>query len=206
VCALSGLLPTPACPYRKLEWFIDGTQPTQPDTIYTPVELDSATNRLADSTTSPERRIPAVALNLPPQAGPWGRAHGLLLLSDLRQVAAEPAPGGDQSTPVQGSNLTPTLPAASGAPLSLLSPADRTTYLISSSLPLAGQRLHLSAVAEAGLSLVTLFVDGQPTAVLDAPPYEAWWVLSAGEHEAWVTGVRADGTQVESERVRFSVK
>jgi len=34
------------CPYRRLEWFIDGTQPTQYDTIYHSVVLDSATGRL----------------------------------------------------------------------------------------------------------------------------------------------------------------
>jgi len=206
VCALSGLLPTPACPYRKLEWFIDGTQPTQPDSIYTPVELDSATNRLADSATPPERRIAAVALDLPPQAGPWARAHGLLLLSDLRQAAGSNPPADNALTPIPGEAASPTPVAVEGAALSLLSPADRTTYFISTGLPLKGQRLHLEAVAEAGLRQVTLFIDGQPLAVLEAPPYEAWWVLSPGEHAAWAVGVRADGSQVESERVRFTVK
>ncbi|MBE3037506.1 MAG: penicillin-binding protein, partial [Chloroflexi bacterium] len=206
VCALSGLLPTPACPYRKLEWFIDGTQPTQPDSIYTPVELDSATNRLADSTTPPARRIPAVALDLPPQAGPWARAHGLLLLSDLRQAAGSNLPADNTPTPIPGEAASPTPVAVEDAPLSLLSPADRSTYTISALLPLNGQQLHLEAVAEAGLHQVTLFVDGQPLAVLASPPYEAWWVLSPGEHAAWATALHPDGTQVESERVRFTVK
>ena len=34
VCALSGLLPTPACANRVREWFIDGTEPTEPDPYY----------------------------------------------------------------------------------------------------------------------------------------------------------------------------
>ena len=36
VCATSGLLPTPYCPYTKREVFIAGTQPTQPDNLYQP--------------------------------------------------------------------------------------------------------------------------------------------------------------------------
>ncbi len=48
VCALSGLLPTPDCPNQALEWFIDGTQPTQTDSFYHAVTLDAATGRLSD--------------------------------------------------------------------------------------------------------------------------------------------------------------
>jgi hypothetical protein len=53
---------------------------------------------------------------------------------------------------------------------------------------------------------VTIYVDGQALASLDAPPYEAWWGLSAGAHEAWASGMRQDGTRVESTHVRFTVK
>ena len=48
VCALSGLLPTPACPLRKTELFIDGTVPTQYDTFYQTFTIDSQTGLLAD--------------------------------------------------------------------------------------------------------------------------------------------------------------
>ena len=53
VCSLSGLLPTPACPYRRFEWFVDGTQPTRADTFYQTMELDAATGLLASSATPP---------------------------------------------------------------------------------------------------------------------------------------------------------
>jgi hypothetical protein len=53
---------------------------------------------------------------------------------------------------------------------------------------------------------VTLYVDGQALASLDAPPFEAWWGLSAGAHEAWAAGVRQDGSRVESAHVHFTVK
>ena len=211
VCSLSGLLPTPACPYNRLEWFIAGTQPTQPDTFYRPVEMDAASaltpggapTRLADASTPPERRAKVTALDLPPQAGPWAHGHGLLLLSDLlpagTQVTA--VPGGRDTPPPSGS---PT--ALPQAELSLVSPGDLTTYQISPGLPLANQQIRLLAVGAGDIRQVTIYIDGQALASLDAPPFEAWWALSAGAHEAWAAGLRLDGTRVESAHVRFTVK
>jgi len=210
VCSLSGLLPTPACPYRRLEWFIDGTQPTQTDHFYRTVELDAesaitpggAPTRLADAATPPERRVTATVLDLPPQAGPWAHGHGLLLLSDLLPPAPliTPLPEGS------GGQGTPPQPTAQPQELSLVSPGDRTTFQISPGLPLADQQIRLLAVGAGDLTQVTLYVDGQALASLDSPPYQAWWVLAAGAHEAWAAGLRLDGTRVESPHIRFTVK
>jgi hypothetical protein len=212
VCTLSGLLPTPACPYRRLEWFIDGTQPTLPDHFYRTVELDTASavtpggapTRLADAATPPERRVTVTALDLPPQAGPWAHGHGLLLLSDLLPPAAvdAPSPAIQEITPAGPTGPT-VLPQEE---LSLVSPGDRTTFQISPGLPLADQQIRLLALGAGDLRLVTLYVDGQALASLDAPPYQAWWVLAAGPHEAWATGLRLDGSRVESPHVQFTVK
>ena len=56
VCTYSGLLATALCDKTHLEWFIPGTQPTQPDTVYRQVSIDSATGLLADDSTPPARR------------------------------------------------------------------------------------------------------------------------------------------------------
>ena len=213
VCSLSGLLPTPACPYRRLEWFIDGTQPTQPDTFYRTVAVDSASvitpgglpTRLADAATPPERRLTVTVLDLPLQAGPWAHGHGLLLLSDLLPPGTvdvpSPAPG--------DSTRGPTTPGPTALPqqeLSLASPGDLTAYQISPGLPLANQQIRLLAVGAGDIVQVTLYVDGQALASLDAPPYQAWWPLVAGAHEAWAAGLRQDGSRVESAHVHFTVK
>ena len=83
VCRLSGLLPTPACPYRRMEWFIAGTQPIQADRVYREVTVDPSTGKLASPATPPTRRLRQVVLDLPPQAYPWARAEGLPLYADL---------------------------------------------------------------------------------------------------------------------------
>jgi penicillin-binding protein 1C len=66
VCALSGLLPTPACPHTQTEWFIDGTQPTASDTFY----------QFSDAQRG------EVVLNLPLEAQAWAKSQGLPLLVD----------------------------------------------------------------------------------------------------------------------------
>lgn len=194
VCALSGLLPTPDCPYRKLEWFIEGTQPTQADTFYRRVVIDSASGALADEATPPERRAALLALDLPAQLAPWARAHGLPLLGDLLRQSSADAPGAGTGSAGTGET-----------PLSLRSPGDRSVYQISAVLPLADQRVLVEAAGDASLAQVTLYVDGLALAALDAPPYAAWWALLPGAHEAWAVGIYADGSRVESPRVRFEV-
>jgi membrane carboxypeptidase/penicillin-binding protein len=65
VCALSGLLPTKACPLRHLELFIPGTEPTQEDNFYQTFVIDRETGLLADESTPPERRAEQVFVVLP---------------------------------------------------------------------------------------------------------------------------------------------
>jgi hypothetical protein len=206
VCALSGLLPNATCPYRRFEWFIGGTQPAQSDTLYREVLVDSATGRLADDSTPPERRTKQIALDLPPQAQPWARSEGLTLLNDL---LAMPGAGQAEDDPA----------------LRLVSPASHSIYRLDPSFSLDAQSLHLEAVGGAGLRQVTLWVDGYQVAAfrpatpgqIDAgqsgpgmdpfakPPFEAWWPLSAGVHQAWAEAVREDGEQVASPRITFEV-
>jgi hypothetical protein len=90
VCALSGLLPTENCPYRRLEWFIEGTQPARADMFYREVIVDTATGLLATEATAPERREQRVVLDLPLQAQAWARAeNGLVVVCGSLFLAGE---------------------------------------------------------------------------------------------------------------------
>ncbi|MCA9969322.1 MAG: transglycosylase domain-containing protein [Anaerolineales bacterium] len=191
VCALSGLLPTDACPYRLQEWFLAGTEPTEPDTFYRLVELDGATGLPATAATPAGRRQPTAVLDLPPLFHNWARAEGLLLLDDVLQA------GGAAVVEETAGSAAPTL--------QLVAPDANTTYRLSPALPADAQRLRLAAAAGSGLRQLTLWLDGHPLAAFDAPPYEAWWPLAAGVHQAWVTAVDAAGSPVESTRVTFTV-
>jgi penicillin-binding protein 1C len=197
VCALSGLLPGDACPYRRLEWFLAGTQPTQTDTFYRQVTLDRATGLLADASTPPERQVRQLALDLPPQAQPWGRAEGLLLYQDLRSGSTSAAQGVSESTE----------PAAlSVAGLRLVSPAQGGIYLFSAAFEAGAQRIPIQAVGAGDLVEVDLYVDGELLASLDAAPYQAWWELVEGEHRVWAEGRLQNGERVTSEVVTIRVE
>lgn len=188
ICVLSGLLPTEACPYRRTEWFIAGTEPRQPDHFYRIVVLDSATGALADANTPPERRLVKVVLDLPPQAHAWARSQGLTLLQDLS--------GG----------TTALASPSDGRQLFIHSPANGSIFRISQSFALQAQRLLLEALGQAGLQKVSLWLDGVQVAQFDQPPYQFWWILQPGSHQLWAQAYLADGTLVRSEVVTFKVE
>jgi penicillin-binding protein 1C len=181
ICTYSGLLPTPLCDKTHLEWFIAGTEPTQPDTIYRQVWLDSATGNLADETTPASRRQPVTVLDLPPAAQPWAHSQGLLLLSDFAVSGADTAP------------------------LVLLSPQPGATYRISDQFDISSQQIPIQALAGTGVTRVSLWADGVQIAAFDAPPFVVWWPLEEGTHRFWAQGLAADGSAVTSGVVEITV-
>jgi len=183
VCNLSGLLPTPACPHTRPEWFIEGTRPTRYDTIYTQVWIDTLTGQLATNTTPAERRQPRTVLDLPISAQFWARSQGLALLADLSESA--------------GSNLQPAI--------SLISPHPNTTYRLDPGFDPGAQLLQVEAAAGQGIATVYLWVDGASLATLSVLPYRAWWPLAVGEHRFWAQSVTTEGEIVTSNVVTITV-
>jgi penicillin-binding protein 1C len=77
VCMPSGLLPTDTCQNQRSEIFIAGTEPTLPDNIWQPFELDKTTGKLALPSTPPENRETRVYQILPQEAADWVRENGV---------------------------------------------------------------------------------------------------------------------------------
>lgn len=183
VCAASGLLPTPACPLRRLEWFIEGTVPTEADNLYQTFVIDTATGLLADAQTPPERRAERAYLVLPQEARDWAARSGI-----------EPPP----------------LDAAVRAPdsersLRLLSPDPYTVFELSPVLPAEAQRIRLTVGAPAGTQAVTYTLNGVDIGTADAAPWALWWTLRVGSYELSARAALADGTAQDAGPVRFSV-
>jgi penicillin-binding protein 1C len=198
VCDLSGLLPTSACPRTRKEWFIAGTEPTRPDSIYQQIWIDTLTNMLATDSTPPERRKSITALNLPIEAQPWAHEQGLPLLDDF------PLDSGSVAV-APWRHLLPPLPRQAPESIVLLSPAPNTTYRLDPNFDLTAQQIQVKVAAGSGISQVTLWLDGYMWMVLDSSPYQAWWTLSAGEHQFWAEGVNEEGQKVRSEPVTITV-
>jgi len=191
VCKLSGLLPTPACPYRSLEWFIQGTEPQAYDSTYHLVQVNKITGKLVDENTPPGLIVTRPALDLPPQAHPWARLNGLLLLSDLLATSSGYDNGAVEN--VQSVRLK------------ILHPDDNSQYHLVADQSQESQRLLIEAAGEGGISQVLLWLDGQLLAQLVTPPYQAWWAIQPGKHQVWAQAVTSQGEKLQSSVVTFSV-
>ena len=186
VCALSGLLPGQDCPYRRLEWFIDGTQPTQTDTLYQRVQLDPNSGQLIDPPDPDRPGVWQTVLDLPPQAQLWAHSQGLTLLSDLQARSAS-APTGNNSD------------------IQVISPPANSLYRLSDTYDREAQRIQVAAVSAAGLTQISLWLDGRQLAAFNQPPFEIWLQLEVGEHQVWAQGLGQNGRRIESERINFQV-
>ncbi len=76
VCDPSGLLPTEDCPTVVREIFANGTEPTQPDTLYRVYEINRETGFLATVFTPPHLLEQRVYMAFPPEARDWAESNG----------------------------------------------------------------------------------------------------------------------------------
>ena len=124
-------------------------------------------------------------LDLPLEVQAWAREQGLSLLADYDPATTH------ASAPLME--------------LVLLSPAPNTTYRIDPHFDPSAQQLEIKATVGQGISQVMIWVDGNPFADLASAPYQAWWSLSAGEHQFWAQGINANGETVKSEVIIITV-
>jgi membrane peptidoglycan carboxypeptidase len=183
ICALSGLLPTDACQRRKREFFIDGTQPTEYDTMHQIFQIDRRTGQLADPTTPPEYLMAQTFIVLPQEARDWGRRHGV-------------------RTPPIGAEIIQT---DEDRRLRLLEPDPYTIYERSPIIPLETQRLRLIVGAPPDTQAVTYYLDESPIGTADTEPWALWWTLALGDHELTAVATLSDGTTETSAPIPFRV-
>ena len=183
VCTYSGLLPTALCDKTHLEWFIPGTQPTQPDNVYRQVWIELG-HRPAGGQFHAARPAPPGHRSGPPTHGPaLGPLPGIQLLSDL---TAAPA-------------------ALQSGELVMISPSRTAPTGISDKLALTDQQLPVETAAGQGVSGISLWVDGRQLGSCASAPYLLWWQLAAGTHQFWAQGVSADGETVKSNVIQITV-
>jgi penicillin-binding protein 1C len=183
VCALSGLLPTPECPRRRLEWFIDGTQPTEPDNLYHTFTIDRRTGRLADEHTPAADRVERIYAVLPQEARDWA----------LRSGIPQPPAGAALRRPDEQAGLR------------LLEPDPYTVFQLSPRTPPETQRIRLTVGASPGTQAVTYFMNDQILGTVEAEPWALWWPLEPGEHELVAQARLADGRIETSAPIPFRV-
>ncbi len=177
------MLATPECPRRRVELFIDGTEPTEPDNIYQTFTIDRATGLLADDNTPPDRRIERVYAVLPQEARDWGVRSGLPI----------PPSGAEVLVPDKDVGLR------------LLEPDPYTVFKLSPLIPAEAQRLRLTVGAPPGTQSVTYIMDGETLGTVTASPWDLWWSLQIGDHELVAQAELSDGSTQTSAAIPFSV-
>lgn len=187
ICAPSGLLPSPACPQRRLERFIDSTLPEQTDNQFRLVEVDLRTGMPASEETPPAHRASHVYWDLPAEYSEWAAAREIPTLLSMAQPDSSAVAGAAPPIHIE----------LSDRPL-IAEPASRTAYRIHPALPRQSQRLHIQGRTPDGLPWASLriLVDGSPYAVREnAQTIEAWWPLELGAHRFTIEGQRDTGNE-----------
>lgn len=182
VCATSGLLPTLYCPKTVWEWFIEGTVPTESDTLYQAFVIDRRTGLIADELTPAEAREQRVYLVLPAEAQEWATREGI----PQPPIGAEIV-GGD------------TVQAR------LLSPDPYTVFRLTPLLPEENQRIRLTIAVPTTAEQVDYWMDGERITSIGEAPFETWWELYPGDHELYAVVTLDDGSSVTTAPVPFSV-
>lgn len=183
VCAISGLLPTEACPQRVWDWFIEGTVPTEYDTFYQTFEIDTRTGLLAAPDTPTVYRREETYLVLPPEARDWAARQGI-------------SPPPDSAVQIDD---------ADNDPLRLLTPDPYTLFQMSPMTPQDTQRIRLSVVAPPDTVSVSYWLNEEPVASVEDDPFDYWWALAPGQYELYATAVLQDGQTLQTSSIFFRV-
>jgi 1A family penicillin-binding protein len=206
ICIDSGLLPTQWCSRRRSELFIDGTTPSQFDTVYRPLAVDRCTGGPAGPETTPECRELRMFRVYPPELREWALAQGigdrLSVIGDRLAVASE------QLVEASGSQVQLATRDLQPATLTLISPDPNSVFRLSAGMPGDLQQVRLAArpLGAALPAEVTFMVNGQPAGRATHLPFETWWTLQPGAHYITAVALAADGQQIASEGIWIEVE
>jgi len=92
VCDPSGLLPTTDCPTTVSEVFLDGNDPTTPDSLYKVFQVNRETDRLATVFTPPELVEDHTFMVIPPEAQDWAKSAGIAMAPTDYDAIQPPLP------------------------------------------------------------------------------------------------------------------
>lgn len=204
ICAEGGLLPAPGCPATRRERFLAGSEPRQLDSSHITVKIDPRLGCRAPAGYPVDRVVTRVFRVLPPEAEAWVVAAGLPRIPSQSCLPLERS--GSRGVEENRSSQSPLPPYSATLAPALIAPAPGAVFAISPGVPRERQQIELKARAGADVAKLTLVVDGRPLAVLNGPPYRAFWQLAPGTHRARVEATDAQGRVSHSATVEFVVE
>ncbi|MBC7236125.1 MAG: penicillin-binding protein 1C [Chloroflexi bacterium] len=196
VCALSGLLPSAACPHRRVELFLAENAPAQVCSLHRLLTLDARTGRIASNDTPADARLMRTVTFWPSEALGWAIAEGLPLPPDVSQREGS-APVAHALANREGEGAT--------WPLRLVRPAPNSRFALVSDIPTTYQQIEIAATSQVPLREFVLWLDGRPWHTWTSPPYNVLWPIAPGEHELQLQGLTTGGQHITGSPIHLFV-
>ncbi|MDQ7065722.1 MAG: penicillin-binding protein 1C [candidate division KSB1 bacterium] len=159
ICPLSGKKPRPLCPSRKMEIFVEGTEPREWCDFHYML-------------SHPETGEPFVAVVYPPEYQAWAGENGIPQPQFVRALAQ-----------IELATLQPVSAVTAG--LRIRFPDQGDIFKLDPTLPPAYQRIKLQARAPETVSQLEWYLDGRLIG-RSSRPFFLFWQLIPGRHELQV--------------------
>jgi penicillin-binding protein 1C len=176
LCALTGLLATPACDRVTLEWFPAGSEPMARCRAHRLLAVDRRDGLLATSATPRGELSVRSFVDLGPRYAAWAQATGLPTPPSRTSTLG---PDGISPRPAPPRRRRPV--AGSPARITISSPPNGAHLLLDPETPGGLATVALEAVVEPAVEQAVWYVDGTPFQVVDQP-YGTRWSMTPGDH------------------------
>jgi 1A family penicillin-binding protein len=196
ICAEGGKLPSAVCPATRIERFIAGTQPTQPDDTHQLIRIDPVQQCRIGPGSSAEGSVVRSYRRLPLEAEVWATAQG------LPQPPKAICPAAFGAAPAAASDR---LATAQPPTPTLIAPADGSIFALSPGVPLDRQQIGIQAQAGSDVSSLTIFLDDVALATFTQAPYQTLWQLTPGSHRIYVVATNRHQQTWRSPETNFIV-
>jgi penicillin-binding protein 1C len=183
ICTLSGKLPTAECPHTLEEYFVEGTEPQEPDDIYRTAKIDRRNGLLAGERCAAEFVTDKRFTVFPPEVRPWAREHG------YQEPPAQYSPFCVGNDP----------PVASEEDLVITRPHDGDSFRLDPLIPDEHEKIILEARGPAGIDIAEWYVDGVSIGKASGPDFHMEWKQVPGSHSVEIRN------SSKSYRINFSV-
>ncbi|GAK59188.1 membrane carboxypeptidase [Candidatus Vecturithrix granuli] len=171
ICPLSGDLVAENCPHGLEEFFLEGTEPTEPCKMHQAYWVDERDDLLTEPNTP--HSVKKVFLQFPPLYQSW--AHDRGYPTPPTQLSPYARIVGKQKTRREQASIR------------IVRPNDGDVYAIDPVLRREYQTLQLSAVVPSGMSQVVWYVNDEPWESVNAP-FRAAWAIAPGAHRIYAEG------------------
>lgn len=185
ICPISGDLVTEDCPHGIEEFFLEGTQPTDPCEMHRAYWVDERDGLLTEPNAP--HSVKKVFLHFPPLYQSW--AHDRGYPTPPTQVSPYARVAGKQN--------------ARQETIQIVRPNDGDVYTIDPVLRREYQTLQLSAVVPSGITRIVWYVNDEPWETVKAP-FRTAWAIRPGAHRIYAEGEN-QGESIRSREITVHV-